>query len=218
MSTNYILIDFENVQIADLSALNNENFRVIVFVGERQTKILFETASSLQPFGDKVKYVKIAGNGPNALDFHIAFYLGQLTMSEHDTDFHIISKDHGFDPLIQHLKAKNISISRLNGIKEIPQVNAKNHKIKAEKPISKEERFQIVIDKIEHMKASKPRTVKTLSSTIAALFHKEISDDEIAAVISGMEAKKIITVTENKVTYALTKVDKIVQGHNPQKD
>ncbi|RLQ22607.1 hypothetical protein DWB85_06380 [Seongchinamella sediminis] len=28
--------------------------------------------------GDQARYVQIGGNGPNALDFHIAFYAGQI--------------------------------------------------------------------------------------------------------------------------------------------
>ncbi len=197
MRTNYILIDFENVQMADISSFENDNFRIIIFVGANQTKIPLKLASSLQRMGKKAEYVEIAGNGPNALDFHIAFYLGKLTASEPEAYFHIISKDKGFDPLIQHLKAKKILIGRSSDVNEIPMVRIVNIK-------SNEERIQMVIDKIKQPQVSKPRTVKTLSSTIAALFHKEISDDEIAAVISGMVTIKFITVTENKVTYALT--------------
>jgi hypothetical protein len=183
--------------MADISSFENDNFRIIIFVGANQTKIPLKLASSLQRMGKKAEYVEIAGNGPNALDFHIAFYLGKLTASEPEAYFHIISKDKGFDPLIQHLKAKKILIGRSSDVNEIPMVRIVNIK-------SNEERIQMVIDKIKQPQVSKPRTVKTLSSTIAALFHKEISDDEIAAVISGMVTIKFITVTENKVTYALT--------------
>ena len=77
MRTN-VLIDYENVQSEDLSALKQDNFRIIVFVGARQTKIPFETAVALQQLGSNAEYVKISGSGPNALDFHIAFYIGQL--------------------------------------------------------------------------------------------------------------------------------------------
>jgi len=50
--------------------------------------------------GERAEYVRISGNGSNALDFHIAFYIGQLAAHEPDAYFHIISKVTGFDPLI----------------------------------------------------------------------------------------------------------------------
>ncbi|XOF32562.1 MAG: PIN domain-containing protein [Candidatus Electrothrix sp. YB6] len=71
---NYIFIDFENVQPKNVDVLVKHPFQIFVFVGERQTKVPFETANALQKFGNNAKYVKIAGNGPNALDFHIALY------------------------------------------------------------------------------------------------------------------------------------------------
>ena len=120
MSTNFVLIDFENVQPESIAALGRDQFRVIVFIGANQTKIPFEIASTLQQMGDSAEYVKISGNGKNALDFHIAFAIGQLSVKDPMAYFHIISKDAGFDPLIQHLKLKKISIARWSKIEDIP--------------------------------------------------------------------------------------------------
>ena len=64
-----------------------ENFKIIVFVGASQTKVTFEAAAALQRMGDKAEYVKISGNGPNALDFHMSYYLGTLS-KEHPEGFH----------------------------------------------------------------------------------------------------------------------------------
>ena len=75
-----------------------------------------DLVKGFQKLGSLVKYVRIVGNGRNALDFHIAYYLGQLATQTRD--FHIISKDQGFDPLIKHMKGKGISCRRwpdLNG-------------------------------------------------------------------------------------------------------
>ena len=49
-------------------------------------------------------YVKISGTGPNALDFHIAFYIGQFAEKDPGANFYIVSQDAGFDPLLNHLK------------------------------------------------------------------------------------------------------------------
>ena len=72
---NYVLIDYESVQPDALSVLHEDHFRLIVFVGATQAKVAFETAAALQRMGERATYVKISGSGPNALDFHIAFYV-----------------------------------------------------------------------------------------------------------------------------------------------
>jgi len=106
MRNNYILIDYENVQLTDISEIKEHPFKVLVFIGANQTKLPFEFVSSLQMLGNNAEYIKISGNGSNALDFHIAFYIGQLAERDANAYFYIISKDTGFDPLINHLQRK----------------------------------------------------------------------------------------------------------------
>ena len=95
MKINYLLIDYENVQPKNLSVLNGHPFKVIVFIGANQTKIPVEFARALQAMGGDADYVQISGNGHNAVDFHIAFTIGELSKSDSDGYFHIISKDTG---------------------------------------------------------------------------------------------------------------------------
>lgn len=51
MRTNYVLLDFENVQPPSLEALAHDHFKLLVFVGASQTKVPFEIAASLQQLG-----------------------------------------------------------------------------------------------------------------------------------------------------------------------
>ena len=120
MKTNYVLIDYENVQPDDIATLQHEHVRVIVFVGPHQTKIAFEKAAALQRMGANAEYVRLSGGGSNALDFHIAYYLGQLAAKEPTAFFDIISKDTGFDPLVKHLKERKLRACRVPTIGEIP--------------------------------------------------------------------------------------------------
>ena len=78
MPSNYVLIDFENVQPKNLELLAEHPLKVYVFVGETQAKIPFDLADSMQLLGNNARYVKITGTGQNALDFHIAYYIGRL--------------------------------------------------------------------------------------------------------------------------------------------
>ena len=196
MRTNYVLIDYENVQPESLSALDAEQFKVIVFVGANQTKLTFEVAMALQRMGSKAEYIKISGTGSNALDFHIAFYIGQIAASDPTAYFHIISKDSGFDPLIQHLKIKKIPAIRSRDVSEIPLVKITHAKDPAEK-------IALIVLKLQQQATSRPRTVKTLLSTVNALFQKQLSEPELDALLKELQAKGFVTVTDNKVTYSL---------------
>ena len=76
MKTEIVLIDFENVQPTNMDGLTGGPYKVKVFVGAKQTKIPFEMARALQALD--TEYIQIDGNGRNALDFHIAYYIGRL--------------------------------------------------------------------------------------------------------------------------------------------
>ena len=103
MKKNYVLVDFESVQPGTVSELDEEAFRLIVFVGANQTKVSYELVAAMQRMGQRAEYVKIAGEGKNNLDFHIAFYAGRLTALDPECYVHIIAKDKGYDRLVEHL-------------------------------------------------------------------------------------------------------------------
>lgn len=113
MSHHFVLSDFENVQFKEIGALKPGECRIKLFIGHSQTKLSVELFEALQPFGADAEIVRISGNGPNALDFHIAFYVGRLAAEFPGSRFSIISRDTGFDPLIKHLASQGIGCVRL---------------------------------------------------------------------------------------------------------
>ena len=114
--TSFVLIDLENVQPKNLSRLNRGAYNIKVFHGAKQAKVSLEMARALQAFGADAEYVQIDGEGKNALDFHIAYYIGRLAAKTPGGTFHVISADTGFDPLIRHLAAQKISCQRWKSI------------------------------------------------------------------------------------------------------
>lgn len=196
MRTNYVLIDYENVQPEALVVLDKDHFKVIVFVGANQPKISFEVASVLQHMGERAEYIKISGNGPNALDFHIAFYIGQIAAHSPDAFFHIVSKDKGFDPLITHLKSKKILSCRSCDVADIPIVKAANSK-------SPTEKINVIVNDLRKRGPSKPRAVKTLGSTISSLFQKQLSEQELQALLAELQKHGLVVINGTKVSYNL---------------
>ena len=138
MRNNVVLVDFENVQPEAFGQLAQDHFCVLVFIGADQTKLPFEVALAIQKLGARAEYIKIEAEDPSSY-------------------FHIVSKDIGFDPQIQHPKTKKIFAGRVKDLGEIPLL-----KVSAKK--TPEERVQIVVDKLAQPKVTKPRTVKTLTS------------------------------------------------------
>lgn len=196
MKKNYILIDYENVQPEAMAALEREHFHVFVFVGATQAKVTYEVASVLQRLGDRAAYIKIAGNGSNALDFHIAYYIGLLSAKEPDAYFHIVSKDTGFDPLLHYLQGKKIAASRVRSVSDLPSL-----KRPVSKPVT--DRVSVVVANLAKSGAAKPRTLKTLASAVNALFQKSLSDTEVEHIIADLTKKGVITVSQSKVSYVL---------------
>ncbi len=195
MRTNIVLIDSENVQPDSIEKLGYDHFRVFVFVGANQKRIDISIVKAVQALGAKGEYVQISGNGPNALDFHIAFYIGKYSAAYPDAYFHIISKDKGFDPLIKHLKEQNIFCSRCASVSEIPLV-------KSTDKLPPKERAKDFFEKRILPAKDRPARVKTLHSSIAAHFLKLLSPEEVSSVFEALKSGGHIAVNGQKVVYA----------------
>ncbi len=199
MPTNYVLIDYENVQPDNLEKLAELPVRVYVFVGENQTKLTFEFSNAMQRLGDRASYVKMKGNGPNALDFHIAFYAGELATADPEGYFHIISKDSGFDPLIAHLRNGRTPKIRIYRHQDIGQICAPT---KA-KPAAVDDRLGQVLEDLQRRSPSLPKKRDTLQNTINTLFGKKLKSGDVDALIEALQSRKIVTIAGNQVQYSL---------------
>jgi len=194
--TNYVLVDFENVHPKNLEILADHPFKVIVFVGANQTKVPFELAEAMQVLGKDARYIKISGTGQNALDFHIAYYIGKLAAEKPDARFHVISRDKGFDPLIRHLKGRKMHIQRENDLAEIPQLRIPTIS-------NSDEQIAAIVRNLAGRGQSRPRKVKTLTNTIKNLFAKQPDEAELASLVQELQKRKLIVIKQGNVSYKL---------------
>ncbi len=197
MKTNYVLIDFENVVPDNLDLLDQEWIRVILFVGKNQTKLPVPMVKAIQKLGSRAEYVDMAGTGHNALDFHIAFYIGRISVTDKDAYFHIVSNDTGFDPLIAHLKQEHIFADRVSNIGEISVLVQATAVSK-----SPEERIAFAKERLVKSNASRPRMRKTLTSHVAAMFYKTLSEEDVAAVVDGLFTCGCVCENGNRLIYS----------------
>lgn len=192
-----VLIDLENVQPSSLDALATLPVRIYVFAGQKQSKISLDFAAAMQRLGKRAAYVRMTGNGPNALDFHIAFYIGELAASAPEARFYIVSKDKGFDPLVTHLgnrEGRPIRVKRVSNIGSIAQA-PKPRKDPMEKQIN------VVLKNLIARGNSKPRKKETLSNTINTLFSTPLSEPELEKLLQALQARGLISLANGNVSY-----------------
>jgi hypothetical protein len=193
--SEFIFVDYENVQGFELSSLDDRT-RIYIFVGRQQRKIPFELVSSAQSRGDAVAWIQISGQGRNALDFHIAYYLGELNQTTpREVRFTVLSKDTGYDPLIQHLAAFGRQCKRINSLKEITTYS----KEELEDPNTK-----AVVQNLKKIEKSKrPRTRNTLSKHVSHVLRGKLSQQEVSGVVDNLFVMGRISERNGRLLYDL---------------
>ena len=206
MRKNYVLIDFENVQVKSLALLAAEHFRVHLFLGPNHLKLPRPLVLAMHDFGERARYVELDTSGPNALDFHIAYYLGNLAAADPEGYFHVISRDTGFDPLIKHLKSRKIFAARSESIEEmpcfLPASAAATPTAGATKGDGLDGLVKVAVADLIKRKAARPRKVATLRSTVLARIGKD-AEGSLDAVIAAMFRAGHVAAEGEKVTYHL---------------
>lgn len=98
----HVLVDWENVQPdeADCRALVPGATDVWLFHGPNQKNI----GRGYETFGERVTPVRIARTGKNALDFHLAFYMGYIAAKHPGSRLVVLSNDKGYGPMLDHAK------------------------------------------------------------------------------------------------------------------
>jgi hypothetical protein len=218
--TSYVLVDFENVQ-PDLSTLAGTPYQVKVFFGAKQQegRVPFKLVDAMIALGSNVEAVKILRSGSNAVDMHIAYYVGRLIEKEPNASIHIISGDTDFDPLVEFLKTRGVSCKRAKSVADLakhaepvrhaPQRSrpapAKAHKATpARKP--HDPRLDSVMKQL-HSLSGKPATRKKLAQTIANYFrqHREpLADSAVEHLIDELIRLKYVTQNGSRVAYHLS--------------
>ncbi|MEO8385452.1 MAG: PIN domain-containing protein [Betaproteobacteria bacterium] len=215
MKTNYVLIDFENRPVKSIAMLAaGEQFQVYLFLGKNNTKVETALAMEMQALGDRASYVKLESAGKNVLDFHLAYYIGELAASDPGGFFHVISGDKTFDPLIEHIKGRKIFAARSESIEEMPcfRVAPTPPPAKASiKPAGTspddlmEHWIEVVVKELITRGESRPVRMKTLVNTIHARIGKDRSGKEAEAVRDTLVSRRIILLDGVKFTYKLPK-------------
>lgn len=196
-----ILVDFENIQKFDFEHIDTTNTNVAIFVGKSQNKIPFTLVERAQAFGERLVWVKIAGDGKNNLDFHLAFEMGRLCERvEHEIEIIVLSKDSGYDSLIRYVNELGIKTRRIANPAELSD---------STKPLPSSNFTNYIVNNLNKIDSQKrPRTRRTLKKHMESLLREKAGTNEIDAILEEMFIKGLLSEINNRLKYTFDNLEK----------
>jgi len=202
MSDTMLLVDFENVGKIDLAAVP-ERFVVTLFFGAAQRSVPKEFLKAAVKLRERFVSIDIEGQGKNALDFHIAYYLGQYLTQSAKTPCVILSKDRGFDPLIKHLGMRGFTVRRANTLREAcpPAAAVTRRATLGRESISVPVHEAALQWLSGSTKNRRPRTRKALAAYLHSHFAKRIPEEEVQNLIERLIASGQLSEANGRIVY-----------------
>jgi hypothetical protein len=216
---NHVFVDFENVHEVDLAVIGGKAISFTLLLGSRQTKLDVALVEKLFEHAASVQLVRVASAGRNALDFTLAYYVGRAVAADPAGHFHIVSKDTGYDPLLEHLRSKHIQARRHDSFAtltfsgpakppaSIPAAatpDAKPRPKPKTQPGTLDERESQVVEHLRKATTARPRNEKKLLSYLIAHLGHKITEAEALGLVKNLsQAGHLVIGEKGKVSYFL---------------
>lgn len=203
---NHVFVDFENVQKIDLSKIGIKSSHFTILLGPRQTKLDTDLVEKLIEHSDSVKMIRLESSGKNALDFVLAYYVGRTTTAYPSTHIHIVSRDTGFEPLIEHLNKQHIRAQRHDSFESLTFSNPATPATAAAKKeaTQPDDHSARVLAHLRKNSKNRPKKKTTLLRTIKSQLGKDTTDATAESVFEALRKRGYLSVGENgALTYKL---------------
>jgi hypothetical protein len=203
LSEQLLLVDYENIGKIDLNAIP-AGVRVLFFFGASQKSVPTEFLKAALRLGERFVPIDIAGQGKNALDFHIAYYLGEYLTRNPALECAILSRDKGFDVLVRHLHGRGFAVRHVGSLAESfsppPAERAARRgaraRTAADSPLAK------VLKRLGGMAdAKRPHRRKGLVAELHSHLAKKLSEAEVEALVDELVAAGKLADTAGRITY-----------------
>jgi len=196
---NYVFVDYENVHHVDPSLIGSKTLHLTLLLGARQTKLDVVLVEQLLAHSASVQLVRLHSSAKNALDFTLAFYVGRAAQADPTACFHIVSRDTGFDPLIEHLRSRHICARR--------HADYKTLTLSAARKQATSEPTDLLNRVLGHLRKNtnnRPKRKKTLESHLAGFCGKSSTAAEVNAIIENLQLAGHLKIDDKQaVTYQL---------------
>jgi len=214
---NHVFVDYENVHAVDPAIIGSRAVHVTLLLGARKTKLDATVVEKLMQHAATVEMIRLTSSGRNALDFALAYYLGRAVVADPCGHFHIVSKDKGYDALIEHLRSKRIFARRHEDFTTLtssaaakPAVSTLPSTLLATKPQPKVETVALrekaarVLEHFRKPTTNRPRTKNRLTSHLVSHLGKKVTEAEVSRIIEMLsQAGHLVIDDKGKVTYHL---------------
>ena len=241
----HLLIDFENVQPQNLDKLPTENTHIWLFIGVLHKMLPISLVKSLLRFGERAHLVQLQKTGKNALDFYLSYYLGQITATDPEAQIGILSRDGGYDVLVEHI----LETQQAQGIVRLANIDEVQHqKITAAPPPALLENspqpetepkpqqslapyFQAALVALRRPDAFRPSRLHNLQKNLGKHILRDLFTDKTEeecerttnAVINKLKAQNFISIDEQEaVSYHISdndlrqKIQRYILSQRPQ--
>ena len=213
MNQSILLVDYENIGKIELGEIP-AGVLVPFFFGASQKSVPKEFLKAALRLGERFVAIDIEGQGKNALDFHIAYYLGEYLTRAPESACIILSKDKGFDPLVKHLMQRGFAVRRANSMREAfaaavtdrrPQGESRRPPVRNQQPAAGRAPASVPENALLWLSGSartrRPRTRKALAAHLYSHFSKKIPEADIQGLIEHLVASGKLSEVNGKVTY-----------------
>jgi len=208
MPDSVLLVDYENIGKIDLGAIP-AGVRVPFFFGASQRSVPTEFLKAAVKLGERFVQIDIEGQGKNALDFHIAFYLGEYLARSPQSPCVILSRDKGFDPLIKHLVKRGFTVRRANSIAEALASRAPPaaapRRGGAARPAAHGDGGPLLAEARQLLagtqKVRRPRKRKGLIAVLHSHFSKKVPESELQSLVDKLIRRGELSESNGAITY-----------------
>jgi hypothetical protein len=200
---NHVFVDFENVHRVDASMIGAQGFHFTLFLGAKQTKISADLVEKLMQHANSVQLIRLSASGRNAVDFCLAYYIGRAVITDPTGCYHIVSKDSGFDPLIEHLRSRNIHAQRHHDFTTLHTTRTAAAKAAPCVPSAPAvDTFTRVLEHLRRNVSNRPRRKKTLIRHLLTVVGKSANEPQVIALIEKLSRDGHLTIGDKEaVTY-----------------
>ena len=121
----FYLIDYENVNKDGMRGISQltQSDTVCIFYSENASTMTFDLHERINQSKAHITFEKVDVKSKNALDFQLVSYLGYLIATNPDEQFTIISKDTGYRAATRFWQLRDVTITQMHDLTEIPVVS-----------------------------------------------------------------------------------------------
>lgn len=195
---HHVFVDFENVHAVDVSILGSRAVCFTILLGAKQTKLDAALVEKLMEHAASVQLIRLASSGKNALDFVLTYYVGRAVSASPGSHIHIVSKDTGFDPLVEHLRSRHVRVLRHDDFTTLTFSGPP----KAATVAAKAEPLNRVLAHLKKNVTNRPKKKKTLLSHLKSQLGKDATEAHAESMLKKLQAAGHLNIGEKDlVTY-----------------